>query len=168
MLLIPETIRRQHAEIARECQAGAITEAEAGVRLTEACPGFGGGYLLLGNGQSAAGDLAGAEFSYWKALERMPCDYSAYFSLSDVRRRQHGEGDALSRRLMLLGIWKLALSEEIPDEVAGFFRERMNKPDFDFKDPATYEALATALESEAEARTSRAARWPIYWPTSIP
>jgi tetratricopeptide (TPR) repeat protein len=150
MLFTPEPLRQSRAAIARESQAGKITEAEAGERLIDTDPDFGGGFLLLGNGKSEVGDLAAAESCYWKALDRMPCDYSAYLSLSDIRRRQHGPDDALSGRLMLLGIWKLALRTQIPGEVAEFFGERMKKLDLDFTDPATYEALAAALEDRGE------------------
>lgn len=152
MLLTPESVRRRRAEIARECQAGAIPEAEAGARLIDADPDFGGGYLLLGNGRSQAGDLAGAESCYWKALDRMPCDYAAYMALSGVRRTQAGN-DPLSQRLMLLAIWKLALSDKIPDEVARSFHDGVKTPDLDFKNPATYKALAIALEREGKTPT---------------
>jgi hypothetical protein len=149
MLFTPEPLRQRCAAIARECHAGNITELEAGARLIDADPDFAGGFLMLANGKSAAGDLVAAESCCWKALERMPCDYSPYLSLSDIRRKHHGPDDPLSRRLMLLGIWKLALSEQIPSEVARSFGERMNL-DIDFTDPATYEALAGAMEDEAE------------------
>ena len=155
MLLTPEPLRKRRAEIARDYAAGKITQREAGERLTEAVPDFGGGYALLGNALVDEGDLAAAEASYGKALDRMPCDYTAYLALAEVLRKRGGD-DPLSQRLLELGIWKLALGGEIPEEVAGYFRERMGEllPDFDFKSPATYEAIVTSLE-QAEGAAAK-------------
>jgi len=152
MLFTPESIRHKRARIARECDAGAISEGEAGARLIEVDPDFGGGYILRGNGFSQAGDLAGAESCYWKALDRMPCDYMTYMALSDARRRQAGD-DPLSRRLLRLAIWKLALYEKVPEEAVRHFREHMKGAAFDFNDPVTFEALAITLEREAPSES---------------
>ena len=152
MLITPESVRKRRAEIARDCAAGKIKEREAGERLIEADPDFGGGYLLLGNGLAEIGDLAAAEACYWKALDRMPSDYSPCLALAEVRRKQ-GDDGPLPQRLMELGIWKLAFGGEIPEEVAGYFRHRMGDllPDFDFKDPTTYETIVIALEESQGA-----------------
>ncbi|HEY7392166.1 MAG TPA: SEC-C metal-binding domain-containing protein [Bryobacteraceae bacterium] len=143
MLFPSESVIRRRAEIARQCQSGEITEMDAGAQLIEADPDYGGGYLLLANARSTAGNLDEAESLYWKALERMPCDYKPHMSLPDVRRIKL-PGDPLSERLMVLGLWKLALSREIPDQVGAFFRDKLPNTDFDFRDPATFEALAIA------------------------
>ncbi len=149
MLFPAESVARRRAEIARECDAGAISQLEAGEQFIAADPDFGGGYLMLGNAQADAGDLARAESSYWKALDRMPCHYSAYMALSETRRKRNPD-DPLAERLMVLGIWKLGFSREAPDEVAEYFRKRMKELDFDFKDPTTYEALAMSLEMSGQ------------------
>jgi hypothetical protein len=147
MLFTSESVLRQRAEIARQCQSGEITEMEAGARFIEADPDYGGGYLLLANAGSIAGHREEAEPLYWKALERMPCDYKAYMALPEVRRASL-PGDPLSDRLMVLGIWKLALSREIPGGVGALFRDQFPQTDFDFQDPATFEALAIAAETK--------------------
>lgn len=149
MLFTPEATRRQRVEIAQRFHDGALTELEAGRRLTEVDPDFGGGYLLLGNGNSEAGDLIVAESCYWQALHRMPCDYGPYMALSEARLKRAGN-DSFAQRMMLLAIWKLAFCGEIPDHIARFFGSRMKIPDLDFKAPATYEALASLLEREVE------------------
>ncbi len=76
MLFTPDSIRRRRAEIARECQAGTITEGEAGARLTEADPDFGGGYLLLYDYDDLNARAGGHSWGYveptetaWELLE---------------------------------------------------------------------------------------------------
>ncbi|MCU1330701.1 MAG: motif domain protein [Bryobacterales bacterium] len=116
--------------------------------MVEADPDFGGGYVLLGNGHAAAGDLEKAASSFWEALARMPCDHTAYLVLSDILRRRD-ENDPLCQHLTALRLWKLALSSEIPDHVAGYFSERMDDPHSDFTDPAIFEVLARALDEKS-------------------
>jgi len=147
MLFTSESVRKRRAEIARAFTVGDLTELEAGERLVQTDADYGGGYLLMGNGLAEAGDTQAAEAWYWRCLDRMPCDYTAYMALAEVLR-DNGDGGPLSLRLRVLGVWKLALGGEIPAEVAGFYREMMQEkaPDLDFNDPATYESFATFLE----------------------
>jgi hypothetical protein len=146
MPLDAETLRRARAEIAREQQDGKISEEEAGRRLVEADPAFGGGYFLLGRARQEAGDLDAAEGFFWQALERMPADFSPYFVLSEIRKRRIPD-DALGHRLFALGAWKLALRDEIPEDIADLFG-KLEDENFDFRDPETFEMLAMSLEKE--------------------
>jgi tetratricopeptide (TPR) repeat protein len=143
MLFFSKSDREQRFAVVRALQASEISETEAGERLLKLDPESGAAYMTLGNARMAAGDLAEAESLLWQALDRMPCYYGPYMSLSDVRRIRDPE-DVLSLRLRELAIWKLSFSEDIPDSVADALRGGSGK--LDFKDPETYEMLATAME----------------------
>ena len=143
MLFPSKSAREQRLAVGRALQAGTIGEAEAGERLLKLDPHSGAAFLALGKARAAAGDLAEAESLFWQGLDRKPCEYSLYMALSDIRRKRDPD-DVLSIRLRVLGMWKLSFSEDIPDNIAEAFRGKSGK--LDFKDPETYEMLATAME----------------------
>lgn len=143
MLFPSKSARDQGLEIGRKLEAGTIGEAEAGERLLKLDPNSGAAFLALGNARAAAGDLTEAEALLWQGLDRSPCQFALYMALSDLRRKRDPD-DVLANRLKVLGMWKLSFSEDIPDYVADAFRGKAGK--LDFKDPETYQMLATAME----------------------
>ncbi|SPE35390.1 putative SEC-C motif domain protein [Candidatus Sulfopaludibacter sp. SbA6] len=146
MLFIPKSFRDQRAEILRAGQAQEISSAEAAERLLRIDPNYGPAYQLLGSERAEAGDIAEAESLFWKALDLQPSRYTCYLPLANVRLR-NDPSDVLSHRLMDLAMWKLALADEIPDTIAETFRSSFGELDADYKDPKTYETLATASET---------------------
>src|SRR5207245_5469534 len=94
-----------------------------------------------------AGDLDAAEDFYWQGLERGPAKHLFYIALNAVRSERK-PGDALGIALLLLGVRKLALAEEIPPEMVQFFRENWADSPFDLSDPSNFELLADSIEVE--------------------
>jgi SEC-C motif len=148
MLIPSEATRRRFAEIMRERHEGKITDLEAGTRLIEADPESPGGYILQGAHFAREGDSPGAESCWWQALQRMPCDYGAYLSLAETRGVDR-QDDPVQQRLVALGFWKIALMDEVPREIADFYRDRVAGSEVDYDDPATYQALALAADEAA-------------------
>jgi hypothetical protein len=162
MLFLPHSLDVERAQILRDLQADKISEAEAGDRLLAVDPGFAGAYIFLGNARADAGDADEAEALYWKALENGPCSPTPYLALADIRRRF--PDDPVSMELTHLAIWKLALSDGIPEAVAARFRELMPKAELDFRDPGAYEELAYAIEEQIGQMTPRPERSPRLEP----
>jgi tetratricopeptide (TPR) repeat protein len=143
MLFLSKSEREQRLAVGRALEAGTIGEAEAGERLLQLDPDSGAAYLALGRARFAAGDLGEAESLFWQGLDRSPLVYPCYMALSDVRRKRDAD-DPLAPRLRILGIWKLSFADEIADTIAESFRGKSKG--LNFKDPLTYEMLATAYE----------------------
>src|ERR1022692_529877 len=143
MLFLSKSEREQRLAVGRALEAGTIGEAEAGERLLHVDPDSGAAYLALGRARFAAGDLGEAESLFWQGLDRSPLVYPCYMALSDVRRKRDAD-DPLAPRLRILGIWKLSFADEIADTIAESFRGKSKG--LNFKDPLTYEMLATAYE----------------------
>lgn len=90
-----------------------------------------------------AGLLADTETLSWRSLELSPCNYSWYKSLSSIRFWRDPD-DPMGCALKALGLWKLSLMQEVPDDVAEFLGE--DHPDLNLKDPAVYREIASRYE----------------------
>ncbi len=143
MLFLKQSVREELLKLAHERLAGKIGDDELGNRILKLDPESASASVALGRARMDAGDLDEAESLFWQGLARAPFLYSFYLAIADVRRKRD-PNDVLSIRVRELGFWKLALAEEIPDEVAAAFRGDSNK--LDFEDPETYEMLVTAYE----------------------
>jgi len=115
MLFCPEALAKRRAEVFRQGMDGVISETEAGKRLIELDPEFGGGYLALGNARLTDGDREGADPYLWQAAVRRPCDHAVYFAIA---ARYLDSDPALWHWASTLGFWKLAFYMEVPSEIA--------------------------------------------------
>jgi hypothetical protein len=147
-MLNPELeTRRRRAAIAQDRQEGRLTDREAGIRMIETDPDFGGGYALLAMDRMDQDDWDGAEEFYWQALDRMPCDFKPYLMLADLRQRRDAQ-DPMAKRLLALGVWKVGWMDDVRRGAQEIFRMRTPEAKLDFADPATYQMLATAMDRE--------------------
>jgi len=145
MLFLPESQKEQLMEILRAAEAGEITEAEAAERQLQIDPSYGPAFLSLGNERAVAGDLLEAESLLWQALDLIPSSFAPYLSLSNVRSGRNPD-DPLAKRLLELGMWKLALTDQIPDQIADTFGGKFGSLGGDCKNPKAYATLARSLE----------------------
>jgi hypothetical protein len=121
--------------IHRELRAGTLDPVEAAERLVQLDPHSGFACRLLGNAHKKAGDLSGAVSYLWQAVGRAPCNYAVYVALSELLSDCDPD-DALAPALRMLALWKLALSDEIPGEVAAVKGDN----------PETFRRLAIEME----------------------
>ena len=151
MLLPTQSVSERIEEILTALQSGEIDHTAAGSRILELDPRDSDGYTLLSAGAEKQDppDLDRAEDLLWEALLRRPCDHSVYFSLADLRSVRHPD-EALGKALSVLGIWKLAMANEVPPGFPENFGAKVGRPDLDWSDPHSYEIVADAWEEEIE------------------
>jgi hypothetical protein len=137
-------------EIRRLGAVRSLTEEELSRRLLAVDPDFALAHAGLANSYLAAGDLDRAERSLWKWLELSPCHFQPYLELARLwlQRDPHS---ALARRLHHLGVWKLAMLDEIPKEVAADFREAADAIGFDSVNPTALGVVALAEDERIQA-----------------
>ena len=56
----------------------------------------------------------------------------------------------MAKSLSVLGMWKMAMADEISPQLAEHFREKMKHPALDWSDPNSYQIVASAWEEEIE------------------
>lgn len=56
----------------------------------------------------------------------------------------------MAKSLSVLGMWKMAVADEISPQLAEHFREKMKHPALDWSDPNSYQIVASAWEEEIE------------------
>jgi len=149
MLIQPKPLRIQWADIARELVDGTIDEAEAGKRMHNLDPQSGTPYMLLAAAARTMDDPdeRESEALLWQGLERAPGSYQFYLAIADLRSRRD-RGDRLAEQLRKLAIWKVSFLDVVPDAVAEIFEGKSTK--LDFRDPLTYQMIATAIGAKEE------------------
>src|SRR2546425_5954884 len=141
MLFIPEDVEEAMGRLMDSPGIDPVTRAR---RLLELWPGFAPARLLLGVDLSRSGKVDEAESALWDALGRDPCEAACYFALADIRMARN-QGDLLAKRLHHLGLWKLALLDEVPPHFQDVFAETLGG---DASEPEAYELMATREENE--------------------
>jgi len=132
MLFIPEAVQKGLEDLANQVKTG--NKAEIARGMLELWPEWPDSWVLIGLESKEAEAIA----AYWKALELGPCAAEFYFSLSNALL-QRDQVDVLGKRLRHLGLWKIALMENVPSGLVEMF-----KPDLGDRaaEPEAYEMLA--------------------------
>jgi len=143
MLFVPQTDEqvRQLEAVIQALDSAEISAAEAASRLQAIEPDTRLTYLLRGTDCLDAGDYSAAESIGWEGLQRHPTDRALYLRLADARLERHRK-DSVSRLLIALATWKLALLRDIPDEIVDEFQEKVGDPTENYRDPHTFESIA--------------------------
>src|SRR4051812_43201087 len=148
MLFLSEQDRQEIQRLLGALSDSKSEPAPLARRMIELDPYFAPGYGLLAVQAAQAGDLDGAEDLLWKALESWPITRDMYSAFSTMRQQRDPE-DALAEHAKSIGLWKIALGEDIPEGVPAEVREVVASLG-DPEDPATYETLADAMEKRVK------------------
>jgi SEC-C motif len=111
MLFLPQSVYDARRHLWRDSEAGKIDPKQLFQKLLKLDPDDHIGMIGLAKLRREAGDLAGAEEYFWRALETHPCMSLPYLELGDMLEPRT-EPAALSRGLIELGVLKQALNDE--------------------------------------------------------
>jgi hypothetical protein len=148
MLYYSEEIKRRLKQIGSQALRKGQGKLEAARALLAIAPDLAPAILMVALERNAAGEHRQAEEQLWMGLRRAPCYADLYFSLSVVIQTLRPE-DPVSSRLMVEGLWKLALAETIDPDTAKRMAgsvEGVGAAD----DPSTYRLAAESYEEELD------------------
>lgn len=111
MLFLPQSVYDARAALWRDFEAGKTTADETYRKMLELDPDDYIGMLGLGRLRREAGDVAGAEEYFWRAVETQPGISPPYLELAQILGRQP-ESAALGEALAELAISKRALDDD--------------------------------------------------------
>src|SRR5581483_12108155 len=151
MLYLTDSVQKELHRLFQEGHSGRMDPRVAGERLVTMCPEFMGGYLLLEEACTQAGDRNAAETWLWKACENIPTGPLPHLLLISHLRETHPDS-VLSRNVIEMAAWKLALGDKVSPVIQEYFREQAADSKLDFADPDTYGMLATAMEIERQKK----------------
>jgi len=149
MLIMPEALRAKMERVLDQASQTGADPQDIARQLIALDPLFAPARVTMAAEQAREGRLDEAEEQLWKALEIGPCAAFTYFALSQVRKKRD-DGDVLAEWLSNLGVWKLALSDEIEDTAAEQMSGEISDETLDPHDPEVYEAMARAELSRLE------------------
>jgi hypothetical protein len=120
MLGSPEPIVEARSAIFQQLQAKEITPEAAVVLLRESEPDSPLAWAIESEILRKAGRLAEAEAPLWKTIASAPCAIGPYFVLAAIHEERDADPmDILALRL--LGLWQVAHSDTVDDEIAELF-----------------------------------------------
>lgn len=151
MIFISEEDFARRQDILRRMQAGELAELDAIEEMTALWPDDPIPCLLKASSLVEAGRPDEAEQWFWKGVERQPFHYMPYLAISDIRLEREPQ-DPVGKQMRALGVWKLALNTEVPEQAAKVFRTLLNQINADIHDPASYQLIAQALEANTGGR----------------
>ena len=147
MIFPSEAEVEQRRDILRRMRDGQLAEADAIDQMMALSPEDAVPYLFKANSLLSANREDEAEQCFWDAVERRPLQFMPYLAISDIRLKRNPQ-DPLGRQMRALGVWKLALGSEVPEEAAKVFAPLLEKVNADPHQPESYELLAQALEAD--------------------
>jgi hypothetical protein len=147
MIFPSEALVEQRRDILRRMRDGQLAEADAIEQMMALSPDDAVPYLVKASYLLSANREDEAEQCFWDAVERRPLQFMPYLAISDIRLKRDPQ-DPLGRQMRALGVWKLALGSEVPEEAAKVFAPLLEKVDADPHQPESYELLAQALEAD--------------------
>jgi hypothetical protein len=141
MLYVPEAIQEKLRSLGKQVKTG--DPAELARQMLDAWPEWPQAWILIAANSK---DQQEGEAAYRKALELGPCRAEFYLAYGDVRT-QRNEADVLAKRLRHLGLWKLALAEEVRPGMAEAFKPVLGDR---ASEPEAYEIVARLEDRQLE------------------
>src|SRR5262249_9463949 len=142
MLFVPEEIQKRLRSLSEQAKASSDRVAVAR-RMLEVWPEWPQAWVVIA---AASADGTEKEAADWDAVELGPRRTEWYLALAEFLPSRNAD-DVLAKRLRHLGLWKLALADEIHAGTAGIFKGILGDG---AAEPESYERLARLADKDME------------------